>query len=41
VNANAEQEKDTLAADVTAVTFVPSLKTFAMDLMEHYEAQGQ
>nr|CAG4644989.1 EOG090X0ADH [Leptodora kindtii] len=33
----AEQEKDTRAADVTTATFVPQLKTFEMDLMEHYK----
>nr|CAG4648790.1 EOG090X0ADH [Polyphemus pediculus] len=34
-----EQDKDTLAADIAAVTYVPQIKTFEMDLMEHYNLQ--
>jgi large subunit ribosomal protein L24 len=29
-----ESEKDTKAPEVTAITFVPALKTFEMDIME-------
>nr|CAG4634955.1 EOG090X0ADH [Alona affinis] len=32
----AEQPKDTLAEDVAARTYVPQIKTFEMDLVDHY-----
>lgn len=34
-----EQEKDTRANDVAEVTYVPKLRTFEMDLMEHYRLE--
>lgn len=34
-----EQEKDTKAEDVSAITYVPEIKTFEMGLMEHYKLQ--
>jgi large subunit ribosomal protein L24 len=34
-----ESEKDTVASEVTEITFEPALKTFEMDIMEHMDIQ--